>query len=133
MREVLGPLATALFLCASCTHKVATETSTATSTEASPVDASISASASASASASPPDMLLVPAGSFTMGRDTGGEADEHPAHVVTLAAFYLDKTPVTNAKYLECVAAKKCRRYESTLACAASRLYWSLFFILGLS
>ena len=61
-------------------------------------------------------MLLVPAGSFTMGRDTGGEADEHPAHVVTLAAFYLDKTPVTNSKYLECVAAKKCRRYDAAVA-----------------
>ena len=42
-------------------------------------------------------MLLVPGGPFTMGADTGGQEDEHPAHTVTLAAFFLDKTEVTNA------------------------------------
>jgi formylglycine-generating enzyme required for sulfatase activity len=54
-------------------------------------------------------MLLVPAGSFIMGTDRGGEEDEHPAHSVALAAFWLDKTEVTNEAYLECVAAKACR------------------------
>jgi len=54
-------------------------------------------------------MALVPAGTFTMGADTGGEEDEHPAHQVTLAAFYLDKTEVTNEAYKECVAASVCR------------------------
>ncbi|MFO0674833.1 MAG: SUMF1/EgtB/PvdO family nonheme iron enzyme [Polyangiaceae bacterium] len=53
-------------------------------------------------------MLLVPAGPFTMGADRGGEEDEHPAHVVTLPAFYLDRTEVTNAAYDECVRAKAC-------------------------
>jgi formylglycine-generating enzyme required for sulfatase activity len=61
-------------------------------------------------------MLIVPAGPFTMGRDVGGEEDEHPAHQVTLDAFYLDRTPVTNAQYLECVSAKACRRYDATVA-----------------
>jgi formylglycine-generating enzyme required for sulfatase activity len=56
----------------------------------------------------PPDMPLVPAGAFTMGADQGGEEDEHPAHTVTLAAFYLDRTEVTNAAYAECVAAHAC-------------------------
>ena len=56
----------------------------------------------------PDDMLLVPAGAFTMGADTGGQEDEHPAHTVTLAAFYLDKTEVTNAAWVECVAAGAC-------------------------
>ncbi len=54
-------------------------------------------------------MLLVPAGSFTMGADTGGEQDEHPAHRVTLPAFWLDRTEVTNAAYDACVRAKACR------------------------
>jgi sulfatase modifying factor 1 len=54
-------------------------------------------------------MLLVPGGSFTMGADTGGEEDEHPAHMVTLPAFWLDRTEVTNAAWDECVAAGECR------------------------
>jgi formylglycine-generating enzyme required for sulfatase activity len=43
-------------------------------------------------------MVLVAAGEFTMGSDT--DADESkPAHKVTLPAFYIDKTEVTNAEY----------------------------------
>jgi len=57
----------------------------------------------------PPDMLLVTAGTFTMGADSGGQDDEHPAHAVTLAAFYLDRTEVTNAEWEECSAAQVCR------------------------
>jgi formylglycine-generating enzyme required for sulfatase activity len=57
----------------------------------------------------PPDMLLVPGGPFTMGADSGGEEDERPAHTVTVAAFYLDKTEVCNSAWDECVAAKACR------------------------
>jgi len=54
-------------------------------------------------------MLLVAAGPFVMGADSGGEPDEHPAHTVTLPAFWLDRTEVTNAAYEPCVAAKACR------------------------
>lgn len=43
-----------------------------------------------------------------MGSDTGGEGDEHPAHPVTIAPFYLDKTEVTQTAWDECVAAKVC-------------------------
>jgi len=53
-------------------------------------------------------MLLVPAGRVVMGADDGGEMDEHPAHPVTVAAFYLDATEVTNAAYAECVQADAC-------------------------
>jgi len=56
----------------------------------------------------PPGMLLVPAGPFTMGADRIGEEDEQPAHTVTLAAFYLDRTEVTQSAYQECVSAKAC-------------------------
>ncbi|AKU94395.1 hypothetical protein AKJ09_01059 [Labilithrix luteola] len=56
----------------------------------------------------PEGMLLVPGGKFTMGSDTIGEGDERPAHEVTLAPFYLDRTEVTQASYDECVAAKAC-------------------------
>ncbi len=64
----------------------------------------------------PEGMRLVAAGTFTMGSDHGGEADEHPAHAVTLAAFWLDRTPVTNAAYNACVDAKVCRKNDCTLA-----------------
>lgn len=61
-------------------------------------------------------MLLVPAGTFTMGADRGGEDDEHPAHEVTLPAFYLDRTEVTNAAYGECVRAKACAAPDANAA-----------------
>jgi formylglycine-generating enzyme required for sulfatase activity len=57
-------------------------------------------------------MIFVPAGPFTMGTDRGGQEDEHPAHEVTLAAFWLDKTEVTNEAYERCVAAKVCRPHD---------------------
>ena len=60
------------------------------------------------AAPSPADMARVPAGTFVMGADRGGEEDEHPAHEVTLAAFWLDRTEVTNEAYAACVAAKAC-------------------------
>ncbi|MEO6907022.1 MAG: SUMF1/EgtB/PvdO family nonheme iron enzyme [Abditibacteriaceae bacterium] len=62
------------------------------------------------ASAVPPAMVLVPAGSFVMGTnnaDREGENvprtydDARPQHSVTLPAFYIDKTEVTNAAYLK--------------------------------
>jgi formylglycine-generating enzyme required for sulfatase activity len=87
------------------------------STDASPdalpdAEASLESSLRPSSDASSGDdaaaMLLVPAGSFTMGADRGGEEDERPAHEVTLAAFYLDRTEVTNEAYEACVRAHAC-------------------------
>lgn len=56
----------------------------------------------------PPDMVFVPAGAFNMGTQKGDMhgthdirlfSDAQPEHSVTVAAFYLDKTEVTNAQY----------------------------------
>jgi formylglycine-generating enzyme required for sulfatase activity len=58
-------------------------------------------------------MLPVPGGAFVMGADIEGEQDERPAHTVTLEAFLLDVTEVTNAAYLECVHAGGCKMYDS--------------------
>lgn len=69
-----------------------------------PPDAAVAEDAGA-----PEGMLWVPPGTFTMGDDRGGEEDEHPAHRVTLAGFWLDRTPVTNDAYGACVAARACR------------------------
>src|ERR1700759_2208872 len=64
----------------------------------------------------PDDMLPVPGGTFTMGADGVGERDEQPAHRVTVQGFLLDKTEVTNGKYLECVAAGACKAYRNNVA-----------------
>lgn len=45
-------------------------------------------------------MMLVVAGNFTMGSDSGEDISK-PAHKVDLPAFYIDQTEVTNAQYKE--------------------------------
>ncbi len=52
-------------------------------------------------------MVYVPAGPFKMG-STDGEEDERPIHTVTLDAFWIDQTEVTNAMYALCVQAGAC-------------------------
>jgi formylglycine-generating enzyme required for sulfatase activity len=46
------------------------------------------------------NFVLVPAGTFAMGRG-GEEADERPEHEVTLTKFYISKWEVTQAEYKE--------------------------------
>jgi formylglycine-generating enzyme required for sulfatase activity len=83
--------------------------SDASPSDASPSDAgAVAAATPTDAGEAPEGMALVPGGTFTMGQDTGGEGDERPAHKVTLAAFWLDRTEVTQAAYEACVAAKAC-------------------------
>jgi serine/threonine-protein kinase len=50
--------------------------------------------------AAPPGMVLVPAGSFTMGAVSGEfDADETPPHAVYLNDYYIDAVEVTNAQF----------------------------------
>lgn len=51
------------------------------------------------------EMVLVPAGDFTMGTNDGPE-DERPAHRIFVSDFYIGAHPVTNAQYAEFVKAK---------------------------
>jgi serine/threonine protein kinase/formylglycine-generating enzyme required for sulfatase activity len=53
-------------------------------------------------------MVYVPQGTFTMGY-AKGYPDEQPAHTVTLDAFWIDRTEVTNAMYALCVSAGTCQ------------------------
>jgi formylglycine-generating enzyme required for sulfatase activity len=50
-----------------------------------------------------PDMVLIPAGHFLMGVDSGCDSDarkeEEPQHQVYLGDYYLARTPVTNGQY----------------------------------
>ena len=52
--------------------------------------------------------VYVPAGPFTMGSDNG-DSDEKPVHTVTLDAFWIDRTEVTNSMYAQCVAEGDCQ------------------------
>jgi serine/threonine-protein kinase len=57
-------------------------------------------------------MVYVPGGTFQMGStdsDLNAQADEKPQHAVTLDAFWLDQTEVTNAQYNRCVEAGRCQ------------------------
>lgn len=46
------------------------------------------------------NMVVVPAGQFTMGTDQGNP-DEGPAHKVTIGSFLMDAVPVTNEMYVK--------------------------------
>ena len=49
----------------------------------------------------------VPAGAFVMGNDAGWEGQK-PAHEVSLDAYWIDETEVTNRMYALCVDAGEC-------------------------
>jgi eukaryotic-like serine/threonine-protein kinase len=50
----------------------------------------------------------IPAGPFIMGTQYG-LTDEQPAHIVSLDAFWMDQTEVTNQMYRKCVEAGQCK------------------------
>jgi iron(II)-dependent oxidoreductase len=49
----------------------------------------------------PDEMVLIPTGSFIMGKNTPNPTDWQPEHQVSIDAFYLDKYEVTNREYYE--------------------------------
>ncbi len=62
----------------------------------------------------PGDMVLFPGGAVELGTDDRSAAydNERPGHVVDLAPFWIDVTPVTNGQYLEFVEAGGYRRRQ---------------------
>ena len=57
-------------------------------------------------------MVHVPGGTFQMGSDESdpdAEVEEFPQHAVTLDAFWIDQTEVTNTQYRQCVEAGVCQ------------------------
>jgi formylglycine-generating enzyme required for sulfatase activity len=54
------------------------------------------------------DRVPVPAGSFTMGSEAGGEADERPRHTVSVRAFRIDRVEVSRERFQRCVTAGRC-------------------------
>ena len=69
----------------------------------------------ASSSLQAPDMVLIPAGEFQMGSNSG-ERDEKPVHTVYLDAFYIDKHEVTVAEYKRFVEATGHRPLSESVA-----------------
>ena len=68
--------------------------------------------------------MYVPAGEFFMGSVDGvGEDDEHPQHSVTLDAYWIDQTEVTNAMYGDCVSAGACTEPRMIAAYARETYY----------
>ena len=59
-----------------------------------------------------PEMVLIPAGSFTMGNDNRAE-DEKPAHSVYINEFQIGKYEVTNREYYQFVLKHPQHRPES--------------------
>ncbi|MGB1254019.1 MAG: formylglycine-generating enzyme family protein, partial [Candidatus Promineifilaceae bacterium] len=50
----------------------------------------------------PPDMVYIPPGAFLMGSaadDPDADDNEKPQHMLWLAGYYIDRYPVTNARY----------------------------------
>jgi formylglycine-generating enzyme required for sulfatase activity len=68
-------------------------------------------------------MVYVPAGSFKMGSDDANYPDEQPMHSITLDAFWIDQTDVTNAMYTKCVSAAACQPPTNTHSATRTRYY----------
>jgi formylglycine-generating enzyme required for sulfatase activity len=58
------------------------------------------------------DTVMIPASTFAMGCNAAADKDckddEKPQHMVSISAFEIDKTEVTQAEYTSCVVAGKC-------------------------
>jgi formylglycine-generating enzyme required for sulfatase activity len=67
------------------------------------------------------EMVLLPAGTFTMG-DAAGRPDETP-HRVTVSAFYLDRYPVTQELYEKVMGVNPSKRKDSK--CPVERTQWT--------
>jgi eukaryotic-like serine/threonine-protein kinase len=63
-------------------------------------------------------MVYVPAGTFGMGGETAT-----PVHDVTMDAFWIDRTEVTNAQYAKCVAAGQCGNPAETKSSTRDSYY----------
>jgi formylglycine-generating enzyme required for sulfatase activity len=59
-------------------------------------------------------LLHVPAGDFMMG-SVEGDLDEQPVTKVSLAAYWIDQTEVTNSMYAKCVEDGSCVRPSNTI------------------
>lgn len=72
------------------------------------------------------DMIAIPGGTFLMGTDYAGgfpQDGERPIRAVTLDAFHIDRTPVTNTRFTAFIAATGYRTEAETFGC--SFVFWA--------
>jgi eukaryotic-like serine/threonine-protein kinase len=67
-------------------------------------------------------MVYVPEGLFSMGSNNG-DSSEKPVHTVTLDAYWIDKTEVTNGMYSKCVQAGACQPPHNTNSSTRTSYY----------
>lgn len=67
-------------------------------------------------------MMYIPEGVFTMG-SLSGDLDMQPVHTVSLGAYWIDQTEVTNAMYARCVSAGTCQLPSKTSSQWRSNYY----------
>jgi formylglycine-generating enzyme required for sulfatase activity len=84
----------------------------------SPVDPGVP-TAPAPTGLAPTGMVVVSEGPFLRG-SPDGDADERPARRISLRAFAIDRTEVTQAQYAACVGAGKCAAPDATAAAGAT-------------
>lgn len=80
----------------------------------------------AAAPVPPEGMVLIPAGTFTRGREIARHEDEKPRHEVSVDAFFFDATLVTNAQFSKFVEAAKHRT-------SAEKLGWAMTAVEGMA
>lgn len=78
----------------------------------------------------PSSMVLVAAGTFSMGyAERGAQDDERPAHTVSVSTFCLDRTEVTVAQYRACESSGRCAALPGSVSLAgaseADQTFWS--------
>jgi formylglycine-generating enzyme required for sulfatase activity len=73
-----------------------------------------------------PEMVEIPAGTFAMGANAGGEDDEKPLHSVTITnAFALGKTEVTQAQWRSLMGNNPSNFEACGDACPVEQVSWN--------
>lgn len=84
--------------------------------------AGLDAGVACPSTAMPGDMVAVPAGNFMIGCNSAVDTecldDEKPQHQVTLSAFQIDRTEVTQDQYAACVSAGACNAPSCAWDCS---------------
>lgn len=105
------------------TSQITTETVTLSSTPVMTFTSTSTPLPSEITDAKGAQMVLVPAGNFIMGSNTGG-SDEQPVHTVYINSFYIDKYEVTNFLYKACVTAEICNPPKDTTSSFTRSSYY---------